>query len=429
MKKTIKEVASIFCALVIVISSVVTAYAHSGRTDGSGGHRDNQNKSGLGSYHYHCGGYPPHLHSGGYCPYTDVFPSSVTINTEKTTLGIGEEVTIDATVYPSNSCNTDVSWSCSDTSVISLDDGVITAQNYGTATITVETFNGRTSTVRITVKEITADKVSVTGLYDEMDYYIGDKLNLTATISPDNVDNPTIVWSSTNDKIATVSQKGNVKLISEGEVEIKATASNGVSGKVVINVKERCVETVAIAEEKMKVSLGEKYTINATINPDNATYPELTWTVEDPSIVSVSDKGVITALACGETVITATSKNNLSDSIVVKVDEIKAESIKIEGAEKLKKGESISLKAVFTPSNATNQDVEWSVNDSKIASIDENGILTALENGTVKVTATSADGIKAECEVKISSGNGGLIGVAGVGAAVVGIVIKKRKKS
>ena len=45
------------------------ALAHSGRTDASGGHRDNKNKSGLGSYHYHCGGNPPHLHTGGVCPY------------------------------------------------------------------------------------------------------------------------------------------------------------------------------------------------------------------------------------------------------------------------------------------------------------------------------------------------------------------------
>lgn len=45
--------------------------AHSGRTDASGGHKDNKNKSGLGSYHYHCGEYPAHLHQGGACPYDD----------------------------------------------------------------------------------------------------------------------------------------------------------------------------------------------------------------------------------------------------------------------------------------------------------------------------------------------------------------------
>ena len=52
------------------------ALAHSGRTDASGGHRDNKNKSGLGSYHYHCGGNPPHLHTGGVCPYAKKSSSS-----------------------------------------------------------------------------------------------------------------------------------------------------------------------------------------------------------------------------------------------------------------------------------------------------------------------------------------------------------------
>lgn len=51
-------------------SAAITAEAHSGRTDARGGHRDNKNKSGLGSYHYHCGGHPAHLHPNGVCPYS-----------------------------------------------------------------------------------------------------------------------------------------------------------------------------------------------------------------------------------------------------------------------------------------------------------------------------------------------------------------------
>lgn len=58
-----------------LIASVSTVDAHSGRTDSSGGHRDNKNKSGLGSYHYHCGGHPAHLHTNG-CPYTGVGTNS-----------------------------------------------------------------------------------------------------------------------------------------------------------------------------------------------------------------------------------------------------------------------------------------------------------------------------------------------------------------
>ena len=63
-----KRVFYIILSVILAISSC--AFAHAGRTDSSGGHKDNQNKSGLGSYHYHCGGHPAHLHSGGVCPYS-----------------------------------------------------------------------------------------------------------------------------------------------------------------------------------------------------------------------------------------------------------------------------------------------------------------------------------------------------------------------
>ena len=71
MRGKLKKIASILCALVILACCSPAGYAHSGRTDGQGGHRDNRNASGLGSYHYHHG-YSAHLHPNGYCPYTDV---------------------------------------------------------------------------------------------------------------------------------------------------------------------------------------------------------------------------------------------------------------------------------------------------------------------------------------------------------------------
>ena len=98
MKGMLKRITVSLCVLLLVVSSVITAFAHSGRTDSSGGHNDNRNASGLGGYHYHCGGAPAHLHQYWYCPYVDVFPSSVSLKPEKTTLGMGEKVSIAASV-------------------------------------------------------------------------------------------------------------------------------------------------------------------------------------------------------------------------------------------------------------------------------------------------------------------------------------------
>ena len=70
-------------ALLLVVSMLPMALAHSGRTDSNGGHKDNKNVSGLGSYHYHHG-YGPHLHPGGVCPY-DSKPASTPSSTPSTT--------------------------------------------------------------------------------------------------------------------------------------------------------------------------------------------------------------------------------------------------------------------------------------------------------------------------------------------------------
>ncbi|MFV0401175.1 MAG: YHYH domain-containing protein [Oscillospiraceae bacterium] len=74
MKKLSIAVLCILLALLLPLSTL----AHSGRTDSSGGHKDNKNASGLGYYHYHCGGNPPHLHSGGVCPYSSTSASAGT---------------------------------------------------------------------------------------------------------------------------------------------------------------------------------------------------------------------------------------------------------------------------------------------------------------------------------------------------------------
>lgn len=78
-----KRILILVTTLMMIITLPFSAFAHGGRTDGSGGHKDNKNKSGLGGYHYHCGGYPAHLHTGGVCPYTGGGSSSSYSSTPK----------------------------------------------------------------------------------------------------------------------------------------------------------------------------------------------------------------------------------------------------------------------------------------------------------------------------------------------------------
>lgn len=87
--KVMKKIMAVFIACLTITLAVpaqidcvvLTVEAHSGRTDKYGGHKDNKNVSGLGSYHYHCGGNPAHLHENGFCPYAGNIGTASTSST------------------------------------------------------------------------------------------------------------------------------------------------------------------------------------------------------------------------------------------------------------------------------------------------------------------------------------------------------------
>lgn len=180
MKKNKLKIVSIAIIILSVISISINAYAHSGRTDSNGGHRDNQNKSGLGSYHYHCGGYPAHLHTNGVCPYTSnstqinsstssssssqkettttptiVDVTGIKINEKIESLEVGESKALTATITHNNATDKNIIWKSSDEKIATVSEaGVIIAKAAGTVEITATSSNQKTSTVKINIKEL-----------------------------------------------------------------------------------------------------------------------------------------------------------------------------------------------------------------------------------------------------------------------------------
>lgn len=417
------------CATALALS---TASAHSGRTDSSGGHKDNKNKSGLGSYHYHCGGYPPHLHTGGYCPYTDVLPSSVKMTVEKKTLSIGETVSISVAVSPSNACNTSVSLESSDPNVVRLRGDKAEAVGYGTATITATSFNGKSTSVKITVKEITAEQVTIGVPENITPVYIGQAFQLTANILPENTDNKSIKWASDDQSIAAVSQTGQVTPIAVGEVSVTATTSNGVTAKYTFQVHEKAVEAIAINDHDLSLFEGTSRDLSADITPTDATDSTVNWTSSDPEIAEVTESGVLTALRSGTAVITAAASNGLSDSITVDVTKvISVDQIEIVSSlgDTLKIGEVSELSAVVSPADATYPDITWETSDPTVATIDASGRLEALADGQVVVTARSEDGFAETLTITVSSGSSVAVlgGAAALGVGGLALLKKKRR--
>lgn len=189
MRSKKEKIGSFILTFIMVILIAVTCQAHSERTDSSGGHKDNQNKSRLGSYHYHCGGYPAHLHTSGACPYssgsksssssnskksnsasitketmkttTQIEPVNTTVEVEtiqiskgKTELEIGENIALQVDILPSNATNKEVIWKSSNESILTINtQGRAIAKAPGTAIITGSGKNGKVDSVEMTIKQ------------------------------------------------------------------------------------------------------------------------------------------------------------------------------------------------------------------------------------------------------------------------------------
>ena len=165
---------------------------------------------------------------------TYVVPTGITVTPMALNLDSGDVYELSATVKPAGA-NPNVTWSSSNAAIAEVDgNGVVTAKAAGKATITVKTVNGYSATCAVTVV-IPVESVDVTPA--ECIIPLKGAKALKATVNPSNATNKTITWSSSNTAIATVSSTGTVTAKSvNGEVEIYATAANGVVGICVVTV-------------------------------------------------------------------------------------------------------------------------------------------------------------------------------------------------
>ena len=133
--------------------------------------------------------------------------------------------------------------------------------------------------------------------------------------------------------------------------------------------------------------------INASVYPTGA-YDALSWTSSNPKVAQVSSNGTITAVASGSAVITAKTANGKTASVDVLV---KTPTVKLSAISKtMYRGETTKL----TATSSNKKPVSWTSSDPTIASVDSNGTIKTLKNGTVKISA-SANGGKATCTITV----------------------------
>lgn len=257
----------------------------------------------------------------------------------------------------------------------------------------------------IKVTQITLDSTAET-------IEVGDGVALAETVMPEDALDDSVSWSSSNPKVATVNQDGEVSGIAPGTAVITVTAKDGsgVSARCTITVVSGEIEVtkVKITGDTKKVAPGKKLKLEVTVSPSNATDKSVKWEVSNSKYASVNSKGVVTTKKAGagkKVTVTAVSNSSGEEATyTISIMKKAVKKIKLTASKKtLKKKKSVTIKAKFTPSSGISKELTWTSSNKKVATVNSKGKVTAKKKGKAKITAKAKDGSgkKATITIKV----------------------------
>lgn len=359
-------------------------------------------------------------------PEVDI--TDIKFDGEKVTVTEGFTVDLDTvlTVSGADANQAQISFTSGDATIVSVDGFILTAVKAGSTTLTATEANSElTATVNV---EVVAKEVDVTGVslnQTEADLKVGDELQLTATIAPEDATEKGIIWSVTfpsgsknaedsPSAIATVSDQGLVKAVSAGDVVVTAKTKDGeFTASASISVTNIAVTQITISPESATVNVNETVQLTATIIPDNATIKDVTWSVDfdaeagrtqiaSPTVdyyLEISQDGLLKAKErCDECAFIAratSSDGEVSTYINVSINYVPVTSITLIPSEsfEVNAGETYKMAYSVLPDNATDKTVSWKITTASngdqcrvlavpsyddYATVDADGVITAI---------------------------------------------------
>ena len=339
---------------------------------------------------------------------TNILVTGVSLNASTVKMYVGQSYQLIHTIKPSNATNKGVTWSSSNTNVVSVSNGKIVGKSSGKARITVTTNDGRYSAYtdvtvinRPSSNSSSSSKPSSSSssgssisssidiIKDTIELNKGSEGKLEYKLSQDLTDS-IIIWKSSNTDVAVV-KNGIVTAISDGEATITATINGkDIKDTCKIIVKKLDLAGIVFEDESLSISVGKtlKLTLNAL--PSGADLPSLKWDVDNKDILSVSDEGVIKAINVGETIVTVSSmdgKYSASINIIVTPYVSEPIEINVEGYD-LNFDENI-YSYTLKIKNEKSLKITSNVKDISIKGNDK------LENGSlITITVFNDDGSK-----------------------------------
>lgn len=260
--------------------------------------------------------------------------------------------------------------------------------------------------LKVIVSQITAEKLILTA--EREDINIGESISIKYSIEPVNttdINDKVVEWITSNKEIATVDDSGKVSGLTEGQVEITGLIrGTGVVGKITIKVLPIPVTSIVFKEKQINILEGAFSSLSYSILPENASNKNLKWESLDVNVATVKD-GTVTGVSVGTTKIKVTTIDGAKEDFInvtvtpVMVNQLFLNKMVL----KLQTGNKETLVASLLPINAKDKTITWVSSNNAVATVDNNGTITAIAKGLAVITANSNSNkqVTAKCQLEV----------------------------
>ena len=317
-------------------------------------------------------------------------PASMWLEAESMELGVKES----AQLVPANDqgCEAAYSYASENAKIATVDkNGLVTAKKAGSTTITVTAYNGLTAQCAVTVYKAPS---KVTLSETKLSMGAGQTESLSASINSGSVGK--ISFSSSKEGVATVDENGLVTAISEGKATITAKAYNGKKASCTVTVLA-APESLSLAESAASLPVSMQLDLKPAV--EKGAMASYSFASSNEAVASVDSKGVVTAKSIGTAVITVVTYNGLTAACEITVTPAPAK-LELDVQEC-----TLGVKETFQLSASTDfgsdAGVSFASSKTSIATVSADGLITAKKVGSAVITATTFNGVTAECTVTV----------------------------
>lgn len=315
---------------------------------------------------------------------------------------VKKSIQVQTAVKPGTVKNKKTVLTAADETLVQIRGNAVTGLKAGETVLTVASEQDPSVTVQyLAVVYNPVNRITLTA-----DKYIavGQTVAVTAAMAPEDATVKDVLWSSSDERIATVDATGNVTGVMRGNVRITATPKDGgkVTGNCYLQVTQNA-EELTLDKQEITVDAGRVAMLKATVLPNNTNDKSVEWTSSDESIATVNAYGRVTGVAKGDCEIICTSKTNSAvwAKAAVHVQQ-PVKKVSFNAAPALYVNETGTLTWNIEPADASNPAIKLTSGNEKILKISEDGTMTGISAGQTTVNAVTADGSNRRAQVKVN---------------------------